>query len=150
RDAAVFALQLLDRIERGHAGQILDRRVESAARNHQQRKAGAVLLVADFDGALFVEWHFVVSLRHAAFILDPSTVALWRRDDETVDRALFRPCFVAPSVVTRTSRKRVATGTFATFAPTPCHRSQTANSTNSKRGFPCASQFSPSSLPRPA
>ncbi len=55
RDATVLALELLDRVERRAGGEIGDRRVQAAAGDEQQRKAGPGLLVADPHGALLVE-----------------------------------------------------------------------------------------------
>src|SRR5258705_13879613 len=55
RDTAVFALELLDRVERRVAGEEANRRVQSAARKQQQREAGAGLLVVDANRAFFVE-----------------------------------------------------------------------------------------------
>src|SRR5438105_10067800 len=54
-DAAVFSLELFDRIKRSAALQEGDRRVQSPAGNEQQRKAGTGLLVLNANGAVFVE-----------------------------------------------------------------------------------------------
>src|SRR5437870_12211689 len=56
-DAAVFSLELFDRIKRSAAFQEGDRRVQSPAGNEQQRKAGTGLLVLNANGAVFVERH---------------------------------------------------------------------------------------------
>src|SRR6185437_5343537 len=57
-DAAVFVLELLDRVEgRIGAGDVRNRRIQSAARDEQQRKAGAGLLEMDTDGTPFIETH---------------------------------------------------------------------------------------------
>src|SRR5882672_1925519 len=61
-DAAVFSLELFDRIKRSAAHQAGDRRVQSPARDEQQRKAEAGLLVLDANGAFFVERHSSSSL----------------------------------------------------------------------------------------
>src|SRR5262245_13255625 len=66
RDATVLALEFRDRVERS-AGQTGDGRVQAAAGNEQQRKACAVLLEVDANGAFFVETHGGFSLlsKHA-------------------------------------------------------------------------------------
>ena len=56
RDAAVFVLELLHRVERV-VREARDRRVQPAAGDHQQREAGAGLFVMDADVAFFVERH---------------------------------------------------------------------------------------------
>src|SRR5207249_4404685 len=61
-DAAVFSLELFDRIKRSAAHQAGDRRVQSPAGDEQQREAGAGLLVLDANGAFFVERHSSSSL----------------------------------------------------------------------------------------
>src|SRR5262245_49308804 len=61
-DAAVFSLELFDRIKRSAAFQAGDRRVQSPAGDEQQREAGARLLVLDANGAFFVERHGCSSL----------------------------------------------------------------------------------------
>ena len=55
-DDAIFVFELVKRIERmcGEAG---NRRVQPAARDDQQRKAGASLFVMDANIAFFVERH---------------------------------------------------------------------------------------------
>src|SRR4051812_36871604 len=57
-DDAVAVLELVERVERMGL-QPLDRRVQAAARNDQQRKTGAGLLVMDADIGFFVERHGV-------------------------------------------------------------------------------------------
>src|SRR5215467_1382524 len=54
KDAAVLSLELLDRVE-GAGGQAGHPRVQSTAGDEQQRKAGTGLLIADANGAFFVE-----------------------------------------------------------------------------------------------
>src|SRR5258708_36871636 len=61
-DAAVFSLELFDRIKRSAAHQAGDRRVQSPAGDEQQREAGARLLVLDANGAFLVERHGSSSL----------------------------------------------------------------------------------------
>src|SRR5215831_19423019 len=56
-DAAIFSLKLFDRIERSATFQEGDRRVQSPARDEQQRKARAGLLILNANGAFFVERH---------------------------------------------------------------------------------------------
>src|SRR5262249_25892127 len=56
RDAAVLTLEFRDRIE-WSASEGGERRIQSAARNDQQRKAGPVLLKADTNRAFFVKAH---------------------------------------------------------------------------------------------
>src|ERR1700693_1814084 len=57
-DAAVLALELLDRVEgRITAGEARDRRVQSAAGDEQQRETGTGLLEVDANGAFFVRAH---------------------------------------------------------------------------------------------
>src|SRR3984893_15024313 len=63
RDAAVLSLELLDRVKGTAAGQAGDRRVQSPAGDEQQREAGTGLLIADANGAFFVEGHGSSSLR---------------------------------------------------------------------------------------
>src|SRR5262245_63857273 len=53
-NAAVLALELLDRIERA-GDQTGHPRVQRSAGDEQQRKAGTGLVIADADGASFVE-----------------------------------------------------------------------------------------------
>src|SRR4051812_11772014 len=55
-DTAVFALELLDRVERRVAGEEADRGVQSAAWKQQQREAGTGLLVVDANRARFVKF----------------------------------------------------------------------------------------------
>src|SRR5678815_3749067 len=61
-NAAVFSLELLDRIERPAAFQAGDRRIQSPAGNEQQREAGTGLLIGDANGAFFVQRHGSSSL----------------------------------------------------------------------------------------
>src|SRR6266536_299225 len=61
-DAAIFSLELFDRIKRSAAHQPGDRRVQSPAGDEQQREAGAGLLVSDANAAFFVERHGSSSL----------------------------------------------------------------------------------------
>src|SRR4029450_2525749 len=61
-NAAVFSLELLDRIERPAAFQAGDRRVQSPAGDEQQREAGTGLLIADANGTFFIERHGISSL----------------------------------------------------------------------------------------
>src|SRR5437763_11041280 len=56
-DAAIFSLELFDRIKRSAAHQAGDRRVQSPAGDEQQREAGAGLLVLDANGTFFVKRH---------------------------------------------------------------------------------------------
>ena len=64
RDHAVFVLELVERVERvGLGRQARDRRVQPAARDDQQREAGAGFFVMDADVASFVERHDGFSLR---------------------------------------------------------------------------------------
>ena len=57
-DATVLVAELLHGMERRiGAGDILDVRVQPAARDQQQREAGAGFLVMDADGTLFKEGH---------------------------------------------------------------------------------------------
>src|SRR5262245_48320842 len=53
-DTAEVALELIPRVD-NRCRPVADARVQSAARGDQQRKAGAEILVADADVALFVE-----------------------------------------------------------------------------------------------
>src|SRR5438270_286433 len=55
RDAAILALELLDRVERRVAGEERDRCVQSAAGKQHQREPGPGLLIADANGASLVE-----------------------------------------------------------------------------------------------
>src|SRR5436190_557844 len=61
-DAAILALEFLDRVEGRVSGEIGDRRIQSAAGDQQQRKARPRLLVADANGAVFVKRHAGSSL----------------------------------------------------------------------------------------
>src|SRR5215510_9761700 len=61
-DAAVFSRELFDRIKRSAALQAADRRVQSPARDEQQRKARTGLLILNANGAFFVERHSSSSL----------------------------------------------------------------------------------------
>src|SRR4029077_8186866 len=61
-DAAVFSLELFDRIKRSAAFQEGDRRVQSPPRDEQQRKARTGLLILNANGAFFVERHCSSSL----------------------------------------------------------------------------------------
>ena len=57
-DAAVLALEFLEGVERRiGAGEARNRRVQSAARDQQQRKAGTGLDIVDANVALFVKDH---------------------------------------------------------------------------------------------
>ena len=62
RDAAILTLELLDRVERRTAGEEGNRRVQPAARDEQQREAGAGLLEVDANGTFFVGRHGASSL----------------------------------------------------------------------------------------
>src|SRR6202008_4611093 len=55
RDAAVFALEVIDRLE--GVVEARDRRVQTSAGDEQQREARPVLLVVDADRAFFIEGH---------------------------------------------------------------------------------------------
>src|SRR6185436_294122 len=55
RDAAVLSLELLDRVEGTAACQAGDCRVQPAAGDEQQRKAGTGLLVVNANRPFFVE-----------------------------------------------------------------------------------------------
>src|SRR5262249_48383591 len=57
RDAAELALELFERVEGIAAMQAGDRRVQAAAGDEHQRKAGADFLVVDPDGPPFVKQH---------------------------------------------------------------------------------------------
>src|SRR5215510_11660086 len=61
-DAAVFSLELFDRIKRPAAFQAGDCRVQSPARDEQQREARTGLLILNANGAFFVERHCSSSL----------------------------------------------------------------------------------------
>src|SRR5215471_4019698 len=61
-DAAIFSLELFDRIKRSAAFQEGDRRVQSPAGDKQQRKARTGLLILNANGAFFVERHWSSSL----------------------------------------------------------------------------------------
>src|SRR5436189_6289593 len=61
-DAAVFSLELFDRIKRSAAFQEGDRRVQSPTGDEQQRKARTGLLILNANGAFFVERHRSSSL----------------------------------------------------------------------------------------
>src|SRR4029077_9937533 len=88
-DAAVFSLEFFDRIKRSAAHQAGDRRVQSPARDEQQREAGAGLLVLDANAAFFVERHgssslfsllqTLAALRPSPFRRHPFSV-LWRSE----------------------------------------------------------------------
>src|SRR6516162_1979749 len=71
RDNAVLALELLHRVK-GVVRKARNRRVESAAGDHQQRKAGADLLVLDADDAFFVKRHRNFSLQYV--VSDPRLI----------------------------------------------------------------------------
>src|SRR5215471_18922724 len=55
RDAAILSLEFLDRVERRVAGEEANSRVQSAAREQHQRKAGTGLLIVDAHGSFFVK-----------------------------------------------------------------------------------------------
>src|SRR5215467_1046250 len=62
KDAAVFSLELFDRIKRSATFQEGNRRVQSPAGDEQQRKARTGLLILNANGAFFVERHCSSSL----------------------------------------------------------------------------------------
>src|SRR3979490_1568915 len=66
RDDAVLALELVERVE-GVGREARDGRVQPAAGDDQQRKAGAGLFVIDANVAFFIE-------RHVGFLLAPSGI----------------------------------------------------------------------------
>src|SRR5262249_22974059 len=103
-DAAILVAEFRDRVEWRHVDETLDRRVQAAASDHQQRKARTVLLIADADSALLVECHAASPYFLAKFVLQASTGMLLRRADETEGAALFQLHVVASRVTTPTSR----------------------------------------------
>src|SRR5215813_8747411 len=54
RDAAIFSLELLDGVERRVAGEEANGRVQSTAREQQQREAGTSLLIVNANWAFFI------------------------------------------------------------------------------------------------
>src|SRR5262249_7334069 len=62
RDAVVLSLEIFDRIKGRVAGEVGDRRIQSAAGDEQQREARTDLLKVDANGASFVEGHCNFSL----------------------------------------------------------------------------------------
>ncbi len=62
RDASVLVAEDSHRVEGRFFRKIADCRIQSAAGNNQQRKAGASLVVVNLKGASFVVWHGRCSL----------------------------------------------------------------------------------------
>src|SRR5215469_308286 len=57
RDAAIFSLELLDRVKGIALLEAGDRRVQSATGDEQQRETGTGLLIIDLDRTFFVDGH---------------------------------------------------------------------------------------------